>query len=217
MDSLNKIGVRIINKANGAGYVKLLERLAFSFVIIECTDISESIAILKTLPRNTNIIAHLDKRTKFRYLNREKDMVASYALLYDFVDAFLISGYDELSDDIDQLINLRMYNDEYRPILMEIPDNMTLDELDNVLSYAKLSSIDGLSVSNGRLLKYAVGKSEGVLTIIADGVTNYDQAKASLDAGANLISVITGRYPYISIFKGRRIIKKLRKSGVEDA
>lgn len=217
MNTLSKIGVRVCNKANGAGYVCLLDRLAFSFVIIDCTDVSESIAILKKLPRDTNIIAHLDKSTVYSYFDKQKDIVASYALLYDFVDAFLISGYDELSDDIDQLINLRMYNDEYRPILMEIPDNMTLDELDNVLSYAKLSSIDGLSVSNGRLLKYAVGKSEGVLTIIADGVTNYDQAKASLDAGANLISVITGRNPYISIFKGRRIIKKLRKSGVEDA
>ncbi len=217
MDSLNKIGVRIVNKANGAGYVRLLERLAFSFVIIECTDISESIAILKTLPRDTNIIVHLDKRTKFRYLNREKDMVASYALLYDFVDAFLISGYDELSDDIDQLINLRMYNDEYRPILMEIPDNMTLDELDNVIAYAKLSNIDGLSVSNTRLLKYASGKSDGVLTIIADGVSNSVQAGQALNNGANLVTLRTGRHPYLSIFKGRHIIRKLRKSGVENA
>lgn len=215
MNFKTKIGVRVCNKANGAEYVCALNTLAYSFVIIDCTDVSKSIATLKKLPRETNIIAHLDKRKESTYFDKKKDMVASYALLYDFVDAFIISGYDELSDDIDQLINLRLYNDEYRPILMEIPDDMTYDELDDVIAYAKLSNIDGLSVSNPRLLKHAVEKSEGILTIIADNVNDAELAASCLRAGASLISVNSGRYPYLSIFKGRRLIKRLRKSGLE--
>lgn len=212
-----KIGVRVCNKANGAEYVTWLNTLAYSFVIIDCTDVSQSIAMLKKIPRETNIIAHLDKRTEYTYLDKKKDMVASFALLYDFVDAFLISGYDELSDDIDQLINLRLYYDEYRPIYMEIPDDMLHDELDNVISFAKLSNIDGLSVASARLLKYAASKSENTLTIIADNVKDYDGTCAAFDAGANLISVNAGKYPRLSIFRGRRIVKNLRKSGAENA
>lgn len=139
-------------------------------------------------------------------------MLSSYALLYDFVDAFVISGFDELSDDIDQLINLRMYNDEYRPILMEVPDDLLLDELDEIISYARLSNIDGLLISNKRLLRHAVEKCAGALTLIYECKGEDNDAAYITGSQADLLCISAGRRTLMSIFKGRRLIKLLHKS-----
>lgn len=205
------LGIYLDEKHCSAGMLKFLHSSGASFVILECTDISSAITALKDIPRETNIIAHLDKHKEYSYQDKKKDLVASYALLYDFVDAFVISGFDELSDDVDQLINIRMYNDEYRPVLMMIPDNLLYEDMDEIIAYARMSNVDGLFVSNQRLLKYAASKAPGSLTLISENPGNINDITGVLDVGATLVCLRSDRHPLLSAFKVRRLLRKLRK------
>ena len=90
-----------------------------------------------------------------------KDYESAFALLYDFVDMFVINiscpnvvGLSELqdvsflSDIVDKLLNLRMYFDEYRPILIKVSPDIPQQQLDEITDYALMSGIDGIVAGN---------------------------------------------------------------------
>lgn len=211
MTLTSPVGVNLAHYKTGAEYVEAMHNGCFSFTVINCGNISEAIDQLKKTDRLTNVIAHLDKNTEYEYNGVKKSMLGCFALLYDFVDAFLISGFDELSDDVDQLIGQRMYNDEYRPILMQIPDNLLHEDIDEIITYCRMSNVDGLYISNRRLLKYAREKSGGSLTLIAENAGNADDVTGIMDLGADLVCLPAGKNLYRALCKGRRLIRRLHK------
>jgi len=90
-----------------------------------------------------------------------RDYEKAFALLYDFVDMFVINiscpnvaGLSDLqdvsflSDIVDRLLDLRMYYDEYRPILIKVSPDIPRPQLDEMLEYCMMSGIDGIVAGN---------------------------------------------------------------------
>lgn len=212
MKFISPVGTYIKDRDNGARHAEFLLNNAYSFVIINCKDISYSLNILRKLPREYNIIAHLDVKQTYSYEGAVKSMEAAFAILYDFVDAFLISSIDSLSDDVDSLINLRMYNDDYRPIILDVPSDLLYADLDEILHYSMLSNVDGCLFSNPRLLKYANEKCKDRLCLISSNIENCEMLIEAKNNGAELFCTNSTRKTLFGLtLLGRRILRQLHK------
>ncbi len=90
-----------------------------------------------------------------------KDYEKAFALLYDFVDMFVVNiscpnvvGLSELqdvsflSDIVDRLLDLRLYYDEYRPILVKVSPDIPHQQLDEIIEYCMMSGVDGIVAGN---------------------------------------------------------------------
>lgn len=212
MNFISPVGTYVYEMETGISYAKLLLENAYSFVIVNCKDLSKTVSVLKKLPREYNIIAHLDVRQTYNYNGSEKTMEAAFGILYDFVDAFLISSIDSLSDDVDSLLSLRMYNDEYRPIILDVPSDILYADLDEILKYSVMSNVDGCLISNPRLLKYANEKYPGYLCLIAGNVRSEEIMLQTQKDGASLFCTNSARMTAIGLIRlGRQLLRKLHK------
>jgi dihydroorotate dehydrogenase len=53
-----------------------------------------------------------------------------------------------LSEIIDKLHNLRLYNDDYRPILLKVSPDIPVEQLDEIIDLALVSGLDGIVATN---------------------------------------------------------------------
>ena len=135
-------------------------------MITSFCDLSAALNFFKSGKRRCPVYALLDFNVKYFFGGNEKCIDAAFAILYDFVDAFVIKGYSDLQETIDPLLTLRLYNDNYKPIYLEVENDILYEELDEIIAYSKLSNIDGLLVKNQRLEAYARKQSGNVLILL---------------------------------------------------
>jgi len=194
-----KLAVNIL-KENGINLALKLGNGAFDTCLFDCHDpylVAQTLKCRKK--RNCRLFAKLQAAN-----------VEAFALVYDFVDAFVISDYDDLNECIDPLVNLRLYNDEYKEIFLRIPDNYMNDELDEVISFSKLSNIDGLVISNPKLLVHALDEVGGILQIIADNITTLNQLESIEKDGVD-IAAIPYTKPFACFISGY-LAKRLKRT-----
>ncbi|MDT3365753.1 MAG: quinone-dependent dihydroorotate dehydrogenase [Bacteroidota bacterium] len=85
------------------------------------------------------------------------DYRTSFAQMYDFADFFVVNLTDSrrpdaglqadtdlMSEVLDELLEMRLVYDGYKPILLKISSDLMPDLLDTILDYALLSGIDGI-------------------------------------------------------------------------
>ncbi len=107
------------------------------------------------------VAANISKNSTSINEDSAKDYEKAFALLYDFVDMFVVNiscpnvvGLSELqdvsflSDIVDKLLDLRMYYDEYRPILIKVSPDIPRPQLDEIIEYCMMSGIDGIVAGN---------------------------------------------------------------------
>lgn len=107
------------------------------------------------------VAANISKNTSSINEEAAKDYETSFALLYDFVDMFVVNiscpnvvgltalqDISFLSEIIDKLLDLRMYYDEYRPILLKVSPDLSHEQLDEIIDYSLRSGIDGIVAGN---------------------------------------------------------------------
>lgn len=107
------------------------------------------------------VAANISKNTSSINEDAAKDYETSFGLLYDFTDMFVINiscpnvvgltslqDINFLSDIVDRLLNLRMYYDEYRPILLKVSPDLSHQQLDEIIDYSLRSGIDGIVAGN---------------------------------------------------------------------
>lgn len=135
----------------------------------------------------------------------------AFALLYDFADAFIIGGYDDVTESIDPLLDIRMYNDELKPVFLELGNNFLYEELDDIIAYSKMSNIEGLFVSNLRLLKYCKTASNDILSIIADCKDDQSKINEAMKFRPDILAVSGSMIPVIDYFKGRKLRRLISK------
>lgn len=107
------------------------------------------------------VAANISKNTSSINEEAAKDYETSFGLLYDFVDMFVVNiscpnvvgltslqdlGF--LSEIVDKLLALRMYYDEYRPILLKVSPDLSHQQLDEIIDYSLRSGIDGIVAGN---------------------------------------------------------------------
>lgn len=212
MNFISPVGTFVSDIDTGIKYASFQLDNAYSFVIVNCKDLYKTVSMLKKLPREYNIIAHLDVRQSCNYNGSQKSLEATFGILYDFVDAFLISGIDSLSDDVDSLINLRLYNDEYRPIILDVKSDLLYADLDEILDYSVISNVDGCLISNPRLLKYAHEKYPGYLCLIAGNIDSEEKMLEARENGASLFCTNSAKNSALGLVAlGRKLLRKLHK------
>lgn len=107
------------------------------------------------------VAANISKNTSSINEEAAKDYETSFGLLYDFVDMFVVNiscpnvvgltslqDISFLSEIVDRLLALRMYYDEYRPILLKVSPDLSHQQLDEIIDYSLRSGIDGIVAGN---------------------------------------------------------------------
>lgn len=107
------------------------------------------------------VAANISKNTSSINEEAAKDHETSFGLLYDFVDMFVVNiscpnvvgltslqDITFLSEIVDKLLSLRMYYDEYRPILLKVSPDLSHQQLDEIIDYSLRSGIDGIVAGN---------------------------------------------------------------------
>lgn len=123
--------------------------------------VKNAVEHLKKVRPEVIVAANISKNTTSINEDAAKDYESAFALLYDFVDMFVVNiscpnvvgltalqDMNFLSDIIDRLLSLRMYYDEYRPILLKVSPDLSHEQLDEIIDYSLRSGIDGIVAGN---------------------------------------------------------------------
>ena len=123
--------------------------------------VKNAVEHLKRDRPNVIVAANISKNTTSINEDAAKDYETSFALLYDFVDMFVVNvscpnvvGLTDLqnrsflSDIVDRLLDLRRYYDTYRPILLKVSPDLSTEQLDDIIDYCLRSGIDGIVAGN---------------------------------------------------------------------
>lgn len=116
------------------------------------------IDMLRKEKPKTIVAANLTQQSNSVQEDISKDFEKTFSLLYDFVDMFILNIpnpcigsmsdlIDNISEVCDSLLDLRLYYDEYRPILVKLSVDIPRVKVDEVLDYCMRSGIDGIVVS----------------------------------------------------------------------
>ena len=123
--------------------------------------VKNAVEHLKRDRPNVIVAANISKNTTSINEDAAKDYETSFALLYDFVDMFVVNvscpnvvgltalqDISFLSDIVDRLLDLRRYYDTYRPILLKVSPDLSTEQLDDIIDYCLRSGIDGIVAGN---------------------------------------------------------------------
>ena len=123
--------------------------------------VKHAVEQLKKKHSGVIIAGNISKNSSSINDDASKDYESAFALLYDFVDMFVINiscpnvrGLSDLqdvsflSDILDKLLDLRMYFDEYRPILIKVSPDIPSQQLDEIIDYCLMSGVDGIVAGN---------------------------------------------------------------------
>ncbi len=179
------------------------DSLGYSFTGIIPNDIGTVAARLSN--RKSGIIAYVELKADDRTEEQgRRHIVRTYSLLYDFADFFVVdinrqdglNSMDDISDwkDIlDELLELRLCYERYKPILLRISPDQSADLMHRILDFSLLSGIDGVIAPGVSLVREVFRYTKGRLPVIGAGaITSPQDAAALLDAGAVLVEVAQG-------------------------
>ena len=155
--------------------------------------------------RTTPIVVSVELRAEGDEEEKaQRSLIRQYSLLYDFTDYFVIdinresglSSLDDLSDWtplLDEVLNLRLCYEKYRPILLRISPGHSEDQMARILDYCLISGLDGVVAPGISKVRFCAEYTKNRLPIIGSGaVTTTEEAIALLQAGASLIEVAHG-------------------------
>lgn len=123
--------------------------------------VANAVEHLKKVRPEVIVAANISKNTSSINEDAAKDYEKAFGLLYDFVDMFVVNvscpnvvgltslqDISFLSDIVDRLLDLRMYFDTYRPILLKVSPDLAKEQLDDIIDYCLRSGIDGIVAGN---------------------------------------------------------------------
>lgn len=159
------------------------------------------------------IAANISKNTTSINEDAAKDYETSFALLYDFVDMFVVNvscpnvvgltslqDISFLSDIVDRLLDLRMYYDTYRPILLKVSPDLSHQHLDEIIDYCLRSGIDGLVAGNTTRSREGLTISEQAIEKIGNGgMSGAPVHKKNLELVRYIHTRSQGKMPIIGV------------------
>lgn len=178
-----------------------LNNLGFSFTEIGPLDAGGVRHAVKNIQK--------DPRHDILAICIDDDFLTSFTLAYDFCDFFVIelSPSDPSTDVLDPLLNSRLTEQNYRPIVVKIPEVITTNEIDEIIDYCMMNGVDGIEVRSLEQIETVRKHSKSRLEIIANSHIDTPQlASQALQAGASLIEIRTG-----VIRNGPKIVHKISK------
>jgi dihydroorotate dehydrogenase len=123
--------------------------------------VKNAVEHLKKVRPEVIVAANISKNTSSINEDAARDYEKAFGLLYDFVDMFVVNvscpnvvGLTALQDIsflgeiVDKLLDLRMYYDTYKPILLKVSPDLSHQQLDEIIDYCLRSGIDGIVAGN---------------------------------------------------------------------
>lgn len=168
---------------------------------------------LKKERPNVIVAANISKNTTSINEDAAKDYESAFALLYDFVDMFVVNvscpnvvgltslqDISFLSEIVDKLLNLRMYYDNYRPILLKVSPDLSKEQLDDIMDYCLRSGIDGIVAGNTTRSRDGLTISQDRIEKIGNGgMSGAPVHKKNLDLVSYIHQRTEGKLPIIGV------------------
>ena len=159
------------------------------------------------------VAANISKNTSSINEDAAKDYESAFALLYDFVDMFVVNvscpnvvgltslqDISFLSEIVDKLLDLRMYYDEYRPILLKVSPDLAKEQLDDIIDYCLRSGIDGLVAGNTTRSRDGLTISQEKIEKIGNGgMSGAPVHKKNLELVRYIHARTEGKLPIIGV------------------
>ena len=169
LDFYNPIGLSAGLDIYGELYNDL-NNLGFSFVEIgpmNADGVRRAIRRIQQDPQNDILAACINE-----------DFLTAFTLAYDFCDFFVIDLSANPSTDIlDPLLDARLAEDVYKPIVVKLPKALPPSETEDLLDYAQMNRIDGIEVRTLEQIRHIAAYTSGRMPIIADIVNHSGLAK----------------------------------------
>lgn len=139
-----------------------------------------------------------------------KDFLKAFCLAYDFFDFFVFEMNKDLSYEVlDSLLEARMVYGGSKPMIVKLPEDIPVQELEELIHYCRSYNIDGIEARSAGQVRYICDSTNCRLPVIANThINTVEQAKEMLDAGASLIEIRVGLVRQGPNFVGR-ILKYL--------
>ena len=159
------------------------------------------------------VAANISKNTASINEDAAKDYESAFALLYDFVDMFVVNvscpnvvgltslqDITFLSEIVDKLLNLRMYYDQYRPILLKVSPDLAKEQLDDIIDYCLRSGIDGIVAGNTTRSRDGLTISQEKIDKIGNGgMSGAPVHKKNLELVRYIHTKTEGKLPIIGV------------------
>ena len=105
-----------------------------------------------------------------------------------------------LSEIVDRLLNLRMYYDNYRPILLKVSPDLSKEQLDDIVDYCLRSGIDGIVAGNTTRSRDGLTISKEEIEKIGNGgMSGAPVHKKNLELVRYIHSKTEGKLPIIGV------------------
>jgi len=163
-----------------------LEDLGFSFVEIgplNAKATHKAVEYISKHPQKDILLACISS-----------DHQLSFCLAYDFCDAFVIEiGNSRVEDILDPILDCRLTYDDYKPLIVKIPKDISTEEIDRTVDYCRVSGVDGIETRSIGQTEYVHTITDGRFPIIANcQILTPEDAHKVMEAGASLIEVTNG-------------------------
>ena len=159
------------------------------------------------------VAANISKNTASINEDAAKDYESAFALLYDFVDMFVVNvscpnvvgltslqDITFLSEIVDKLLNLRMYYDQYRPILLKVSPDLAKEQLDDIIDYCLRSGIDGIVAGNTTRSRDGLTISQEKIEKIGNGgMSGAPVHKKNLELVRYIHTKTEGKLPIVGV------------------
>lgn len=175
--------------------------------------VKNAVEHLKKERPNVIVAANISKNSTSINKDAAKDYESAFALLYDFVDMFVVNvscpnvvgltslqDISFLSEIVDRLLNLRMYYDNYRPILLKVSPDLSKEQLDDIVDYCLRSGIDGIVAGNTTRSRDGLTISKEEIEKIGNGgMSGAPVHKKNLELVRYIHSKTEGKLPIIGV------------------
>ena len=159
------------------------------------------------------VAANISKNTTSINEDAAKDYETSFAILYDFVDMFVVNvscpnvvgltalqDISFLSDIVDRLLDLRRYYDTYRPILLKVSPDLAREQMDDIIDYCLRSGIDGIVAGNTTRSRDGLTIPQSKIDEIGNGgMSGAPVHKKNLELVRYIHTKSQGRLPIIGV------------------
>lgn len=158
--------------------------------------------LLRFKSKNTLLAADICKNDSTLNEFAASDYEKCFALLYDFASMFIVNLahakntdgssiqiYDNLPDIIDNLLDMRMYFDNYKPILVRIQSGMTKGQTEDILDFVLRSGIDGIVTDDIEAIKFIRARTNGLIPLMGSAKDS-KEAREMIEAGASLVETL---------------------------
>lgn len=172
-----------------------------------------AVEYIKAHKPNCIIGGNLSKNSDVSNEDAPKDYEKSFAMLYDFVDYFVLNvscpnvknldklqDINSLSEIIDRLLTLRRYFDDYRPILLKVSPDIPVKQLDDIIELILVSGLDGVIATNTTRSREGLKSSaENINAIGEGGLSGAPLFERSLEFVKYISQKTNGQLPIIAV------------------